>query len=302
MTSLNIVASGVGGLLGRALVKRLERDGHRVTRLVRPSSAGEGDNQSAWNPGEGEIDSSILEGADAVFCLNGANLADQRWTARYKRILIDSRIQPTGLLARTIAGLENKPKVFLVASGIAVYGDRGNDWVTEETGHGEGFLVKLAQDWEGAAQPARDAGVRVVNMRIGPVLSADGGALDKMLLPFKLGLGGQLGNGRQYMPWIAMVDCVEAMVYCMEQDSLDGPVNLASPNPVTNAVFTRALGKTLGRPTFLPVPAFALRFGFGQMADEALLASCRAKPAKLLDAGFHFAYPEVHDALAQQLN
>ena len=301
MTSLKIVIAGASGLLGRALVARLEGQNHAVTRLVRPS-ADLGGNQVVWDPANGVLDQAALEGADAVICLNGANLADHRWTPKFKRVLIDSRVQPTGLLARTMARLVVKPKVFLVASGIAVYGDRGDDWMTEESGHGQGFLVKLTQDWEGAALAAVEARIRVVNLRIGPVLAADGGALGKMLLPFKLGLGGRLGSGKQYMPWIAFEDCLDAMMFCIHQKSLVGPVNLVSPNPVPNAVFTKAMGKVLSRPTLFPMPAFALRLGFGQIADEALLASCRAKPAKLLDVGFNFRYPQVFEALEQQLS
>jgi len=233
--------------------------------------------------------------------LNGVDVAGRRWNPTYKAQLRHSRLATAGLLARCIAGLKRSPELFLVASAIGYYGNCGDEIIHEDGARGSGFLAELCHDWEVATQPAADAGVRVVNLRIGVVLSSDGGALAKMKLPFALGLGGKIGSGTQYMSWIAIQDVVPAIHFCMEQSDLSGPVNLVAPHPVTNADFTRALGKALSRPTLLPVPSFAVRTLFGQMGQELLLAGVRVAPKKLMDAGFVFSFPTLAEALACQL-
>ncbi len=298
MTGKKIVAAGASGLIGQKLVDRLENNGDEVRRLLRRESQA---NDLVWDPSSGKLDSKELEGCDAVLCLNGVDVAGRRWSAAYKDQLRDSRLNATGLLARSIAGLKQPPKVFLVASAIGFYGDCGDTSIQEDGPRGKGFLAELCGDWEAAAQPAVDAGVRVVNLRIGVVLSPHGGALAKMHLPFKLGLGGRIGSGAQYMSWIAIEDVVAAIHFCMEQEALNGPVNLVAPNPVSNAEFTKALGKALSRPTLLPVPSFAIRMVFGQMGEELLLAGARVEPKKLVDAGFVFSFPNLADTLACQV-
>jgi uncharacterized protein (TIGR01777 family) len=296
---MKVAITGAGGLVGRALAPFLTTGGHEVVRLVR--RAPKAKDEVRWDPAEGTIDAAALEGTDAVVNLSGENIAEKRWTDARKALLRSSRVGPTGLLARTLAGLRRKPGVFVSASAVGAYGDRGDAWVTESDPPADDFLGGLSVEWEKAATPAAEAGIRVVNLRTGIVLSAAGGALGKMLLPFKAGLGGPLGPGTQYMSWIAMDDLLGAIHHALVTDAVSGPLNATAPEPVTNAVFTRTLGRVLRRPAVAPAPAFALRLLFGEMADAALLSSTRARPSKLLATGYRFRFTDLEHALRHEL-
>jgi uncharacterized protein (TIGR01777 family) len=248
-----------------------------------------------------EIDAARLEGIDGVVHLAGANIAGQRWSDSYKQEIRESRVKGTRLIAETLAKLTNKPRVLVCASAIGYYGDRGGEELTEDSPPGTGFLPEVCTAWENACQAARDAGIRTVNTRIGVVLSKDGGALKSMLLPFKLGLGGVVGNGGQYFSWMAIDDIVNALQFVLTNESQTGPVNLVSPQTVTNREFTKTLGRVLGRPTFFPMPAFAARLAFGEMADELLLSSTRVVPRKLQSAGFAYSYSQLELTLQHLL-
>jgi uncharacterized protein (TIGR01777 family) len=291
-----IVITGSTGLVGSALVKALEASGHLVRRLVR-GEVRDSDHEIRWDPVAGTIDAAELEGIDAVVHLAGENLAAKRWNAAVKRKILDSRVDGTQLLAETLARLSSKPDTFISASAIGYYGHRGQETVNESSAAGTGLLADVCRAWEAAAEPARTAGIRVVNLRIGVVISGDGGALSKMLTPFKLGLGGVIGSGQQVWSWIALDDLVNAIVFALENKSLSGPVNAVAPGAVTNREFTKTLGSVLGRPTIFPMPAFAARLALGEMADEMLLSGARVEPAKLQAAGFSFAYPQLEPAL-----
>ena len=294
---MKIAVSGASGLIGSALVPALRTAGHEVVRLVRrePTSPDE----ISWNPAAGAIDTAALTGVDAFVNLSGANIG-RRWTGRRKAEILESRVQSTDLLARTAAALDPRPSVLVSSGGVGIYGDRGDEVLTEESELGSAFLADVGRAWEAAAEPAREAGVRVVSFRQGIVLSRRGGALERLLTPFRLGLGGRVGSGRQWWSWVALDDSVAGFRYALESD-LEGAVNLASPNPVTNAQFVNALGRALHRPTVLPAPAFALKAAFGEMADEALLQGQRVLPARLLEAGFVFGYPDLDSALVRAL-
>jgi len=296
---MKVAITGASGLVGRALAPSLSADGHEVIRLVRraPRAADE----VRWDPERGEIDAARLEGTDAVVHLAGANLAEGRWSERRKARLRDSRVAPTRLLAEALVGFKRRPRVLVSASAIGYYGDRGDEWLTETSAPAEDFLGHLVRDWETAAAPAAQAGIRVVHPRTGMVLSPAGGALGKMLLPFRMGLGGVLGSGRQYMSWIAIDDLLGALHHALGREDLEGPVNVVSPSPVTNAELTRILGRVLHRPTVAPAPAFALRLAFGEMADATILASTRVRPEKLLASGYRFRFPELEPALRHLL-
>jgi uncharacterized protein (TIGR01777 family) len=296
---MKVAITGASGLLGSALVPFLTTGGHEVVRLVR--RAPKAKDEVRWDPGAGEIDAAALEGVDAIVNLSGENIAGGRWTDARKALLRSSRVGPTGLLARTLAGLKHKPKVLVSASAVGYYGDRGDAWVNEKDAPADDFLARLSVEWEKAAEPASRAGIRVVHPRIGVVLSPAGGALGKMLLPFKAGLGGVLGPGTQYMSWIAMDDLLGVVHHLLVRTDLAGPVNATAPEAVTNAVFTKTLGRVLGRPTVAPVPAFALRLAFGEMADATLLTGARVRPGRLLATGYRFRFPEVEGALRHVL-
>ena len=296
---MKVAITGAGGLVGRALVPHLTTGGHGVVRLVRRAPAAP--DEAAWDPATGRIDPAALEGVDAVVHLAGEGIADRRWTAARKETLRASRVGPTRKLAETLAGLKRRPRVFVSASAIGYYGDTGDRWVDETNPPADDFLGRLAAEWEEAAAPAARAGVRVVNLRTGIVLSAKGGALGKMLPPFRAGLGGPLGPGTQYMSWIAMDDLLGAVHLALANDGVSGPVNATAPEPVTNAVFSRTLGRVLSRPAIAPVPAFALRLLFGEMADAALLSGARVRPAKLLAAGYRFRFGDLERALRHEL-
>jgi len=303
--SSRILLSGASGLLGSALRKSLAAGDMPALQLVRrpPAYAAE----LEWNPAADPAipNPESLEGFGAAIHLSGSNVAAHRWTPAYKREMAVSRVQSTRALARTLAGLSKPPRALLVASATGIYGNRGDELLDERSAPGSGFLADLCRQWEAAAQPAVDAGIRVVHLRFGVVLgpssAAHPGALDKMLPIFRLGLGGPLGSGRQWMSWISLHDTAAAILFALETPSLAGPVNLTAPNPVTNAEFTRALARQVHRPASFAAPAFALRLALGEMANEALLASARALPAKLGAMGFQFAHPTIDQALAAAL-
>jgi uncharacterized protein (TIGR01777 family) len=290
---MKVAITGASGLVGRALVRSLRGDGHEVVRLVRkePSDADE----ARWDP-FGAIDAKALDGVDAVVHLAGAGIGDHRWTESYKRQIRDSRVVGTRNLAETLAGLTTKPRVLISASGMNFYGDTGDRETDETAPAGTGFLADLARDWEAAAVPAADAGIRVVHPRSGHVLVKDGGLLGRLLPLFKLGLGGKLGSGRQWMSWITRDDHIAALRFLIDGD-LAGPVNLTTPNPVTNAEFTGALGRALGRPTIFTVPPVALRIALDGLADEGALISLRIVPGRLTAAGFAVRCPDLAGAL-----
>jgi len=291
---MKVLVTGSSGLIGSALVPVLIGDGHTIVRLVRRAP---GADSARWNPDDGSLDHGALQGIDAVVHLAGESIASGRWTRARKALILNSRVRGTALLARSVSALRDKPKIFLSASAVGFYGDRGDALLDETSAGGRGFLADVCAKWEDAARPAADAGIPVVTMRTGVVLSRAGGALPKMLAPFKLGLGGALGAGTQYMSWIAIDDVVGAMQHLLRLDPVAGPVNLVAPDPVTNLEFTKTLGAVLGRPTVLRVPAFGLRLALGEMADEMLLASTRAWPARLTASGYRFRYANLEAAL-----
>jgi uncharacterized protein len=290
---VKVALSGASGLIGSALVPALATAGHEVVRLVRRDA--QAPNEIGWDPDAGTIDARGLSGVDAIVTLSGENLG-RRWSRKRKAEILQSRVATAGLLARTAAELDPRPSVFVSAGGVGIYGDRGDEILTEESTLGDGFLGEIGRAWEDAATPARDAGLRVVNFRQGIVLSRSGGALERMLTPFKLGVGGRVGSGRQWWAWVALDDLVAAYRFVLENE-LAGPVNLTSPNPATNDQFAKALGKALGRPTVFPAPAFAIRAAFGEMGETMLLEGQRVLPARLLDAGFQFTQPDLAVAL-----
>jgi uncharacterized protein (TIGR01777 family) len=296
---MKVLVTGSHGLIGSELVAELRADGHTVTPLVR-GRAGPG--EAAWDPAAGTVDTAALEGHDAAVHLAGVGIGDHRWTPDHKRAVLESRVQGTGLLARTLASLTGPPAVLASGSAVGFYGDRGDEELTEASGPGTGFLAGVVRQWEAAAAPAADAGIRVAYLRSGVVLSTKGGALKKQLLPFKAGIGGRLGSGRQYFSWIAMNDHLAATRHVLATESLSGPVNVSSPAPVPNAEFTKALGRVLGRPTVMPVPTPALNLLFGrEMVAEMMLGGQRVLPAALQASGFEFRHPEIEPALRHEL-
>ncbi len=301
---MRVIVTGSTGLVGRALVKSLLADGHEVTRLVRGEAQGfraPGTAAVHWDPSRGEIDAKELEGHDAAVHLAGENVGEGRWDEEKKRRILESRVKGTTLLAGALAGLSAKPRVLVSASATGFYGDRGAEVLREESASGEGFLSEVCREWEKATLAASQAGIRVVHLRIGVVFDGEGGALQKMLTPFKLGLGGKVGSGTQYMSWITLEDLIGVIRRAIEDESLRGPVNAVAPQPVTNGEFTKALGGALGRPTIFAVPAFAARLAFGETADALLLASTRVEPARLKEVGYQFKHPEIEEALRSVL-
>lgn len=296
-----MVVSGASGLVGSAVRAALAEQSSTVVQLVRGKAEGLG--QIAWNPAAepAVAEPERLEGCAAALHFSGANLAGGRWTEAYKKTLRASRVETTRALARTLAALREPPKVLAVASAVGIYGNRGDEVLTESSARGSGFLAELCAAWEAAAEPAVAAGMRVVHLRLGVVLSKNGGALKKMLPLFRLGLGGRIGSGRQWMSWISLDDAVRAILFAVEKPEMTGAVNVVGPEPVTNAELTRVLARQLHRPAVLPAPAFALRLALGPMADEALLASTRAVPEKLEKAGFRFHHARLAEALAAEL-
>lgn len=298
--SQTVLLSGASGMLGSALAQALRLRRLPVLQLVRGATR---PGQLAWNPAAAMpmADPAPLEDCSAAVHLSGASLVGRRWTSAYRREMAASRIGSTLALSRLLAGLHRPPHVLAVASAIGIYGNRGDEILDESSASGDGYLAELCNDWEAAAEPARAVGIRVVHLRFGIVLSRRGGALAQMLPLFRLGLGGKLGSGRQWMSWISITDAAQAILFALESPALDGPLNLTAPEPVRNAEFTRALADQIHRPAILPAPAFALRLAFGQMADEALLASARVIPARLQSAGFRFSHPTLSQALAAEL-
>jgi uncharacterized protein len=291
-----IAITGSSGLIGSALTLALDADGHLVRPIVRRAPR-EDKHEIRWDPAAGTIDATKLSDVDAVAHLAGENIAAHRWTKSFKQRILTSRVQSTNLLCKTLAGLASKPTVLVSASAIGYYGDRGNAPLDESTTAGRGFLADVCQQWEAATIPARDADIRVVNLRIGFVLSGRGGGLAKMLTPFRLGIGGVIGSGQQYMSWIALDDLVRVIQFALSAAALAGPVNAVAPTPVTNREFTKALGRVLHRPTIFPMPAFAARLALGPMADDLLLASARVEPRALTNARFEFQDPQLEPAL-----
>ena len=296
---MRIAITGSSGLIGTALRERLSTAGHDVVRLVRSASSEPGTIQ--WDPRAGTIDAAGLEGVDAVVHLAGAGIGDQRWTDERKAEIRDSRTLGTSLLARTLAGLDRKPSVFISGSAVGWYADTGSTAVDESGAPGADFPASVAHDWEAAAAPAVDAGIRTVFIRTGIVLSPEGGALKKQLPIFKLGAGGRFGSGDQYQPWISIDDEIGAIEWLLDAD-VEGPVNLTAPEPVTNAAFTKALGRVLHRPTFI-VPMLGPRLLLGrELADSLLLTSLRVLPGKLEAGGYRFAHPDLDGALHHLLD
>ena len=295
---MKVLVSGGTGLIGTALVGALEKEKHAVTLLARTEAVQAP--RILWDPESGKITPSLLEGFDAVIHLAGESIAKGRWTPLMKERILESRTRGTGLLAQIVAGLARPPKVMISASAVGFYGDRGEERLTEESPAGTGFLPRVCQAWEASCAPAVARGIRVANLRFGVVLSPKGGALKKMLLPFKLGLGGKIGSGRQWWSWVSLDDVVGAVRHVLLTDSLAGPINLTAPTPVTNDDFTKELGRALHRPTLFPLPAFAAKLILGEMAEALLLASARVEPKKLLASGYVFRTPQlkaVFDAL-----
>jgi uncharacterized protein (TIGR01777 family) len=303
MTTDQILLTGSSGLIGTSLVRTLR--GKRISiislrrRLSPGAAVSDAGFQLLWDPYAAAPmrRPQEIEGTTAAVHLSGANLADRRWSSSYKRELQESRVKSTRALATLLAGLQPKPAVLVCASAIGIYGERGEELLTETSGPGSGFLPEMCLAWERATQPASDAGIRVVHLRFGVVLSPEGGALAKMLPVFRAGLGGQLGNGRQWISWVALPDVMRVIEFALETASLAGPVNLVAPNPVTNLEFTGCLGRALHRPTLLRVPAFALRVALGEMAEATILRSERVLPARLCSSGFEFQYPALEDGL-----
>jgi len=302
---MTILMSGASGMLGKAIGESLRKRGAHLLRLVRnaPTAARPANraDEVSWNPSAGEIDATSLEGVHAAIHLSGANVASHRWTAAYKREMTDSRIVTTRVLSEALAKLKSPPQVLVTASAVGFYGDRGDEILDEDSPAGTGFFSELCTSWEAAARPALEAGIRVVHLRLGMVIGPDGGAMARLTPIFRLGLGGPLGSGRQWMSWVSEADAVSAAVFCLDDARMAGPVNVVAPAPATNAVFTRELGRAVHRPALLPAPSFALRLAFGEMADEALLASTRAVPKRLLDAGFPFSQANLAQAFAAAL-
>ena len=295
---MRILVSGSSGLIGSALVPTLQREGHAVVRLLRSRPApGSADVQ--WDPAAGSLDPAGLAGVEAVVHLSGEGIAEKRWSEAQKAEILSSRVESTALLSKALASLDPKPAVLVSASGVNYYGnDRGDEELTEESGTGTGFLADVCRRWEAATEAAESAGVRVVHLRSGVVLSPHGGALKAQLSFFRLGLGGRLGSGRQWLPWISVDDEVGAIRHALATEAVSGPLNAAAPNPVTNAEFTRVLGRVLKRPAVLPVPKAALTLRLGrELAEEVALVNLRALPAKLLSTGYGFRHPELEGAL-----
>jgi len=296
---MRVAITGSTGLIGSALVPALRAAGHEVVPLVRGdarNSAG----SIRWDPGRGLLDPRALDGFEAVVHLAGVPV-DARWTADYKRAIRSSRVDSTALLTRTLVQQRPTPRVFLVASAVGIYGDRGDEILDEHSALGSDFLAEVGRAWEAAADPAQNAGIRTVHTRFGIVLSRAGGALARMLPPFELGAGGKIGPGTQWMSWVAREDAIRGIVYALENSAVSGPINVTSPSPVTNGEFARTLGHVLRRPTVATIPAFALRLAFGELADAALLASQRVVPRALTGQQFTFQYAELEPALRRAL-
>lgn len=292
---MKVLISGASGFVGSALVKKLQSQKHEVFRLVRKKQKLQKD-EIYWNPENSEIEAEKLTGFDAVIHLAGENVFG-RWTEAKKRKIYESRVHGTLFLSETLSKLKKPPKMLLSASAIGIYGNRGDEILDESSQVGKGFLAETAHDWESATRAASDTGIRVIHYRISLVLSSRGGAMEKILPPFKMGVGGKLGKGQQWMSWISLEDLLNSMLFCLENEKISGPVNACAPEPVQNETFTHDLGKALHRPTLATVPEFALKLALGEMAEEALLSSIRVIPKRLLDFKFPFQYPKLPQAI-----
>lgn len=294
---MRVLVSGSSGLIGSELVQRLKAEGHEVTRLVRRLP---GPGEAGWDPKEGTADAPALEGHDAVVHLAGAGLGDHRWTESYKAEILHSRKEATLLLSRTLAGLERPPRVMVSGSAVGFYGDRGDEELTEESGPGAGFLAEVVGQWEAATGPAEEAGIRVVHIRSGIVQSPKGGSLGRLKLPFKLGLGGRIGSGRQWLSWVSIDDEVGGILHLLQRDDVRGPVNVTAPYPVRFEEYAKALGRALGRPAVIPTPTLALELMLGrELVREMLLGGQRVLPARLLASGYRHRHPRLEGALAE---
>ncbi len=296
-----VIISGAGGLVGRALVAQLQSQGWRVDALVRRAPRA-GTTEWQWDPYADALDPAAFEEAAGVIHLSGENIAGGAWTAARKQAILESRVASTRLLVKTMLKTQRRPPAFVCASAIGYFGDRGDETLTEASRPGTGFLSEVCQAWEAECAPLRDVGVRVVHVRIGIVLSPEGGALEKMLPPFRFGLGGVIGSGRQWMSWIARRDLVRVLIAALADGRLSGPVHAVAPQPVTNREFVQTLGRVLKRPAIVPLPAFAVRLIFGEMGQACLLAGQRVLPEKLLAQGFVFDLPNLEIALRAELN
>lgn len=293
---MRVAITGSHGLLGGSLARSLRADGHEVVPVVR-STPGPG--EVGWDPAGGRLDPSDLAGMDAVVHYASEPI-DRRWTAKRKRAILDSRVQGTRLLAEALASLDDPPSL-LSGSAVGIYGDRGDELLTEDSSQGDDFMAVVCRDWEASTQPAVDAGVRVCLLRDGVVIAEEGPLISKVKLPFSLGLGGRVGSGKQFVPWIALDDQVAAVRFLIEHEALAGPFNLVAPTPTTNAEFTEALGEVMRRPTVLPIPLFALKIVFGEQAEALAAVSQKAAPQRLLEAGFAFTHISIESALREAL-
>ncbi|HEY1174278.1 MAG TPA: TIGR01777 family oxidoreductase [Verrucomicrobiae bacterium] len=298
---MKILVSGASGLLGSELVPALRAAGHEVVRLVRGGNAGE-PNSVGWDPDRGHIDATTkLQGVDGIIHLAGENIGEGRWSKEKKRLILESRVNSTKLLAETAVRLSPRPKIFLCASAIGIYGNRGEETLTETSTLGDDFLAEVCKDWESATEAAKEAGIRVVNLRFGAILTPKGGALAKMLTPFKAGMGGPVGDGEQYVSWISLPDAAGAILHTLQHAELSGPVNIVAPDAVKNRDFAHALGDAINRPAKVPIPAIALKFAFGEMAEATVLASQRVQPQKLVGNGYSFRHPDISTAFRELL-
>lgn len=295
---MKLLISGSSGLVGSQLCQKLDSDPEiEIVRLVRTKSAEPDKSTIFWAPSENHLAEELLSGIDVVIHLGGANIAEKRWSEDVKKTIYNSRVQSTQLLSHALAAMEQPPRLFLCASAIGYYGDRAEERVDETSEKGQGFLPDVCEAWEAATEPAKKAGIRVVNMRFGMILDKNGGALAKMLLPFKLGLGGKIGSGSQYWSWITLDDVINAIQFCLHHSEIEGPVNFVAPDEVTNLDFTKTMGKVVGRPTILPIPAWAIKLLLGEMGQELMLCSARVVPQRLQAAGFQFQHRSLEDGL-----
>lgn len=300
---MRILVSGGSGLVGKALITKLTYEDHEVVKLVRREANPDAPyDELSWDPEHGGFDSCAVGNIDVAIHLGGVSIAGSRWSAERKLLIRESRVRSTRLLSQTLAGMVNPPKVFIVASGVGYYGDRGEEPLTEQSSSGEGFLADTAISWEAAADTARESGIRVVHARFGLIMSHYGGLLTKVRIPFQNALGGKLGDGRQWWSWISLPDVINGITFSIYNENIEGPVNFTAPTPVRNEEFTKLMSKTISRPAWFHVPAPIIRMVFGEMGEETMLASQRAFPEKLRAAGFSWRYTELADILHQELN